>query len=478
MRLSLPPCKRFATTSVLDLMYTVVSEPPASPPIEAAPPPESSPIHEILSNTDAGHGFEDLIAVLKELSTNGDSTPRFSTIFSLLRDRRPEAFEAVSAAQFKTYLQLAESAGVIAVDQHQDGYWWVTLRQKWDTDSDDSRSHTPSPHFGSPFHDLVQILNDLRLAGDPEPQFFIVGPRLLRKNPSVYKDAGVTKFEEYVKAAVKAGVITVRGMKNGDGSLKLCPTYCSPPVRSSTPTRVADPPPTRAADPPPTRAADPPPTRAADPPPTHTIGTASPFTPLVEFLQSKQITSGRPISYSEILAHLLSALGYAGFVSLSTRVPGATTFSQYIDAAITSGVVSLVSGTTASKDALVSVPVGLPNSPSPPAQQSASTTPPPPRSPPPANLKGGGVDPKFVELVETLGELWKKGNKQPLLSYVGSELFQDGRKRTTVLEACGVSNFRACAKLAKDAGIVEICGQGAKQTISLDPTIRVKAGYT
>ena len=93
-------------------------------------------------------------------------------------------------------------------------------------------------------------------------------------------------------------------------------------------------------------------------------------------------------------------------------------------------------------------------------------------------LKAGGVDPKFVDLVEMLGELWKKGSKEPLLSYVGCEIFKDVRKRTTMLKACGASNFKACAELAKDAGIVEIRGQGAKQTLSLDPTIRAKAGYT
>ena len=243
-------------------------------------------------------------------------------------------------------------------------------------------------------------------------------------------------------------------MKNGDGSLKLCPPFCSPPVRPSTPMRATDAPPTRATS------------------------TPSPFAPLVEFLQSKQMTSGQPISYSEVFAHLISALGYADFVSLCTCVPGVATFSQYLDAAIASGLVSLVSGTTASRDALISLPAGLPDGSSLSAQQSASNTSPLPRSPPPASLKGGEVDPKFVHLVETLGELWKKGHKKPLLSHVGCELFKDGRRRTTMLKACSASNFKACAELAKGAGIVEIRGQGAKQTMSLDPTIRVKAGYT
>ena len=99
-------------------------------------------------------------------------------------------------------------------------------------------------------------------------------------------------------------------------------------------------------------------------------------------------------------------------------------------------------------------------------------------SPSPVSLKGGGVDPRFVDLVETLGELWKQGDKQPLLAHAGSELLKVGWRRTTTLNACGVGSFKAYAKLAKDAGIVEIYGPAGKQTMALDPTIRVRAGYT
>ena len=210
-------------------MYTVASELPASLRIEAVQSPKLPPTHETLSNTltptftpkephppwaevvtppsevDAWRGFEDLVVVLSELSANGESMPRFSTVFSLWRDRGPDSFEAVSAAQFKAHLQLAESAGIVVVEQNQDGDGWVTFRNQ-----QNANSNSPPQHFGSPFHDLIQILNDLRLAGDPEPQFFIVGPRLLRTNPSIYQDAGVTKFDEYVKAAAAAGVVTVR----------------------------------------------------------------------------------------------------------------------------------------------------------------------------------------------------------------------------------------------------------------------------
>jgi len=592
--LNLPLGKSIAAKAVPDSIYTVASEPPASLPTEAVPPPELPPAHENPSNAvtptftpttpnlpwddvakpsseaDKTRGFDDLIAVLSELSVDGGSPPRFSTVFSLWKDRRPDAFESISPAKFKAYLQLAESAGIIAVNQHQDGYWWVTLRQQWDTDSDSPLQRTPPPHFGSPFYDLIQILNDLRLAGDPEPQFFIVGPRLMRNNPSTYKDAGVRTFEEYVRAATEAGVVTVRGAKNGDGLFKLCPAYCDPPVSSRISTGPTSTPPTRAAS------------------------TASPFAPLVNFLKFKQLTNGRPISFSDVYTHLVST--YPDVASLCTGVPGATTVVQYIDAAVASGLVSLVEeGATAAGDVLVSFRVGLPVRPSPPAQ--SSSTIPLPSHPPPrgiavssssvnatpssfrhltavltelrgltgqstfrfssviplllkrkpdayasvgvarfmdyitlamengvvraggmdrgdgwvslsisdqkpgghatrhqssgssgggmaiaaplfVSLKGGGVDPKFVDLVETLGEMWRKGDKKPLFSLVGVQLSKVNGWRARTWNACGVSTFGAYAQLAKDAGIVEIHGWGGKQTMSLNPTIRVKADYT
>lgn len=310
-------------------------------------------------------------------------------------------------------------------------------------------------------------------------------------------------------------------------------------------------------------------------------------------MKSKQLASSRPIPSSEIFTHFLSSLGYPGLGSLCTSVPGVTTFGQYIDAAVASGLISLVGGTTASRDALVSLPVGLTGGPPPPAPQRVSTTPPlsvplpqeiavslpsvnvtpdsfrdltvvltelgrstgesafwffsviPPllkrkpdayasvgvtsfmdyvtlamengvvkvretgqddgwvslndqrlgrpassllsrrssggeavtASPPPASLKGGGVDPKFVDLVETLGKIWEKGDHQPLLSLVGSELLGADGRRVRTLDACGVGSFKAYVQLAKEVGIVDICGLPGKQTISLDPTIRLKAGY-
>ena len=514
---------------------------------------------------EARRGFEDLIVVLSQLSANGGPAPRFSTVFSLWKDRKPAAFETVSTAKFKAYLRLADSAGIIAFEQHQAGDGWVTLCHRRNTDS-----NSPPQHDASRFRDLIEILNDYRLAGDPEPRFFTVSQRLLRTNPSVFEDAGVTEFEEYVRGAAEAGIVTVRGVGNSDCSLKLCLAYCSPPPPSPTLTRTDS------------------------TPPTLTASNNSPFAPLVEFLKTKQLASAQPISFAKAFNHLVSALGYDDMASLCTSVPGVTTFGQYLDAAIDSGLVSLVGGTTASRDALVSLPVGLPGGPPSLAPQHISTTPPlsvplpqetavsspsvnvtpnffwdltavltelsastgesafwfssvipllmkrkpdayasvgvtgftdyvtlavengivkvgamdrydglvsfnnpklggPATSlrssqssggemvadpPSPVSLKGGGVDTKFVDLVETLGRIRKKGEKKPFLSLIGSELLAVDGGRARTLDACGVSDFNAYAQLAKNAGVIDIHGLPGEETMSLDPMIRVKAGYT
>jgi len=55
---------------------------------------------------------------------------------------------------------------------------------------------------------------------------------------------------------------------------------------------------------------------------------------------------------------------------------------------------------------------------------------------------------------------------------------RDERKKARTLNACGVDKFKAYAELAKDAGIVKIDYERlGEERISLDPTIRIKAGY-
>ena len=262
-----------------------------------------------------------------------------------------------------------------------DSFASTTARHQWNTSSNSSSQHALSQHTGSRFHDLIEILNDLRLAGDSEPQFSAVASRLVRNNPSIYRDAGVAKFKEYTEAAVEAEVITVCRVDGGHGWLRLCPAYCDPSVH-----RPAS-------------------TSTASTPPTHAAGTASPFTPLIDFFKSKQSTSARPISYSMIHAHLTSTLNRSDMISLYARIPGVTTFAQYLEVAVISGLVSLVHQATTTRDAMFSLRDTKP-SPSVGLQLPVPVN--------PTSIYRG----PFGPLVASLTQLWYKGAQEPMLSEV------------------------------------------------------------
>jgi len=384
---------------------------------------------------------------LVELSANGSSRPRYGTVSRLLKDRKPDAFESVGVTQFKTYLQLAESAEVIVVEHIQGGDGWITLRRQRDTNFNNPSQPAPSQQAKSRFRDLIKVLNNLRLAEDPEPKFRAVA-RLLGKVPSVYENAKVTRFKEYVEAAVEAGVVTVCGVRNGDGWFTLCPAYCNPPIHHPTSASTASTPPTR------------------------TARTTSPFTPLVDFLKSKQSTSAQPIPFSDVFAHLISTLGYPGLVSLYTSISGVTTFGQYIDAAIAAGPITLVSGTTASRDALVSlrdtkpalgVGLQLPDRSSPPAQPGTSATPlpslPSPQgttsTPPSTNITPNS----FRDLAAVLTELrTSTGESEFRFSGVVPLLL---KRKPNAYASVGVVKFTDYITLAMDKGVVR--ARGMKQ---------------
>ena len=98
--------------------------------------------------------------------------------------------------------------------------------------------------------------------------------------------------------------------------------------------------------------------------------------------------------------------------------------------------------------------------------------------PPPVSSKKGGIDPKFVDLVEMLGEIWKAGEEKPLFSLVGAQLLKDAGKKARTLNACGVLKFKAYAELVKDEGIIKVYyGRPGEERMSLKPKIRRKAGY-
>ena len=225
-----------------------------------------------------------------------------------------------------------------------------------------------------------------------------------------------------------------------------------------------------------TRLPSPPtPQEIMDSPPAVNVA-LSPFRDLVAVLAELQATTGESEFRFSSTIPLLRKKSPNAYASV-----GVTNFRDYVTLATEDGVVR-IRGVTQG-DGWVSLDDPKPQGP----------TSPPTISPQPSklledgmvtprslsvSLKGGGVDPKFVDLVEVLGEMWKSGEKKPLFAAVAFQIVKDERKKARTLGACGVGKFKAYAELAKEAGIVEIhYGRPGEERMSLDPTIRVKAGY-
>jgi len=232
------------------------------------------------------------------------------------------------------------------------------------------------------FEDLIAILGELLANGGSTPRISTVFSLWRDKKSDTFETVNATRFRAHLQRAVSAGIVAVEQRKDGDGWVTLRRQREADPknpqhalsqhpvsqsrgsIRAPNDLRVSEnlepqsftvgqraprknPSIYEDAGVATIRTTGTPPILAANAPPS--------FAPLVELLKSKQLTSGQPISFSEVFAHLVSTLGYGDFVSLCTSVPGVTTFSEYIDAAVASGLVSLVGGTGASESALVSL---------------------------------------------------------------------------------------------------------------------------
>jgi len=228
------------------------------------------------------------------------------------------------------------------------------------------------------------------------------------------------------------------------------PDSSSPPVQRNAPTRYLP----------------------SLPPPPSTNVTPSSFRDLPAVLTELQALTGKSVFRFPSVTPLLLGRRPDAFTSV-----GVTEFDDYITLAMEHGVVR--AGGMDQGVGWVSLDDPSPGGPSIPLQSSKQSGDGMViASPPLVGLKGGGVDPKFVDLVETLGEIYKSGEKKPLFSLVGAQLLKDAGKKARTLNACGVAKFKAYAELAKDEGIVEVYyGRPGEERMSLDPTIRVKAGY-
>lgn len=212
-----------------------------------------------------------------------------------------------------------------------------------------------------------------------------------------------------------------------------------------------------------------------DPPPVTNI-TPSSFLDLVVILTELWAETGESeFRFSNIIPLLREKCPNA-YASV-----GVENFKDYVTLAISHGVVK-IRGTTQS-DGWVSLSNPKSRGPKP-----ASTLSPQPSRWPGDGMfaarsssvswRGGGVDSKFVDLVEVLGELWRSGKDAPPFSTIALQIVRDERTKARTLGACGVDKFKAYLELAKEAGIIEIYyGRPGGERVSLDRKVRERAGY-
>lgn len=294
-----------------------------------------------VSQATAQPEFKDLVIVLNEMRANGISKPRFSIVAPVLLDRKPDVYQAAGVAQLKTYLQLAQNMGMVSLEQDKDGDGWMCLCHPW-CDSSSSPEPLPStpphaqkatlawkPSTNSIFHDLVLVLNELRLTGDPEPRFSTVAPRLLKRKAHVYELAGTTKFKEYIEAAVKAEIVATRGVRNGDGWVTLCEKWCSEPEKVETPRRAEELQPVE--------------TLSSLP-----VSSSSAFQSLVTVLEDLRAKRQEQPRISTIFSHLV----WSGKPKIY-ELAGVATFKEYMNAAIAAGIIIVDGGDASNADASV-----------------------------------------------------------------------------------------------------------------------------
>lgn len=344
------------------------------------------------------------------MRSKGTLKPRFSIVAPLLLDRKPDVYQAAGVTQLKAYLQLAENIGIVSLEQDKDGDGWMCLRHPWHqvTKSPPASPPRPQPQSQnwkshSVFHDLIIVLNELRLNDDPEPRFSTVAPRLLRRKAHVYELAGAVKFKDYIEAAVKAGVATVRGVQNGDGWVTLCDRWCSKPEA---------------------------PRRPEPQPVQQPLSMPSAFQPLVSVLEDLRSKGQSQCRVSTIFSHLV----WSGRPKIY-ELAGVATFKEYINAAVTAGAITIEGGDASNADASVSLKE---------PQQSFIA----PIAPSP---------PTFEDLSAVLDELCGGGMTDLRFSQIEPAILA---RNPQAFARAGVSTIGDYMRLAGNAGIVPVKTDG------------------
>jgi hypothetical protein len=283
--------------------------------------------------------FNDLIVVLNDLRLAGIARPQFSVVLDLLLARKPDAHQFAGVPQFRTYIELAEDMRIVTIEHGKDDDSWISLCRPWHDGGSLSTSPRAEvqqvshegvitkPPLQAMFQDLIFVLSELRTSGEVEPRLSTVVLRLLTKKPTAY-ETRATNFKDCIEAAVKGGIITVRQDRtNGDAWVTLCDDWSvqSDECLASRPEPPRSPP---------------------NPPPTDTLSSA--FHPLINVLEDFRTRGCTQPPVSEVFSKL-----YWSGRSDVYRLTGASTFTDYLIAAVTAGIITIGGGSVSNPAASV-----------------------------------------------------------------------------------------------------------------------------
>lgn len=159
---------------------------------ETTAPPEGKPI---LTLADLVR-FVPLIEALKESKRAGRESPNWGVAATLTKKRSGSAFPR---GQFRLYLEEAQKAGIVAYagdPQQNDDF--VRLRVQ----------DIQSAVEGGRFKPLIQVLRDTRAMGGIRSSWAETANKIKNLKTTAFPKG---HFQEYVQAAVEAGLVTTGG---------------------------------------------------------------------------------------------------------------------------------------------------------------------------------------------------------------------------------------------------------------------------
>ncbi|KAL1717294.1 hypothetical protein EV715DRAFT_274352 [Schizophyllum commune] len=180
--------------------------------------------------TSASVRFSLLLKVLRELSSNGTTSPTESSLVRRVLEVDPWALRKVGVLCASEYMKLAKEAGI--VESSNSG----NVRLAAEYGITDTNTNDPSPNstptskqratlmaHDPTFSPLINVMLQYKNAGYLRPSRSEVNVKMLAIDPQLYQRIGMPRFKAYSQAAHHAGIVKLGGA-DGDTWIALADT--------------------------------------------------------------------------------------------------------------------------------------------------------------------------------------------------------------------------------------------------------------